>query len=149
MTLTDLIFPIATVVLAVACYACYKTNKPLREKARGEKRQAAEKAAREAREAHDKLLRDELRVKVYSDIEQALRDPDYTLTDHRYGSGSRGKYRWDALAKLAHLLKGHTDTAQEVRNLNERVYAQAKTIRDLKGQIKDIHAALQLGQPVE
>ncbi|WYV99869.1 DNA ligase [Pseudomonas phage vB_PpuP-Torve] len=149
MTLLDFLFPVATVALSVACYSCYRVNKPLRQKAREEREAKAKKEADDIRQALAKEKRDDLRKSIFSDIEQALNDPHYTLADHRYGSSSRGGPRWKALHKLAVFLKAHDDVTTEVRNLNERVYSQGRTIRELQLQQKEILKALQMGQPVE
>lgn len=68
MSLFDLIFPVSTVALAVACYACYKTNKPLREKAREEREALAKKAADEVK----RLAREAYEADVAKAVNQAL-----------------------------------------------------------------------------
>jgi hypothetical protein len=142
MSVWSLFFPVATVILAALCYACYKTNKPLRDKAKAEAKEKELKELKEAQEAFAKLQRDELRMKIYSDIEQALATPDRDLLDLRYGSGSRGKYRWAAFAELALFMKDHRSHKSESLDVQSRLDAQAKTIRDLKGQINEIHRLL-------
>jgi hypothetical protein len=142
MSVWSLFFPIATVILSALCFVCYKTNKPLRDKAKAEAKEKELKELKEAQEAFAKLQRDELRMKIYSDIEQALATPDRDLLDLRYGSGSRGKYRWAAFAELALFMKDHRSHKSESLDVQSRLDAQAKTIRDLKGQINEIHRLL-------
>jgi hypothetical protein len=142
MSFFQFLFPIATVILSALCFVCYKTNKPLRDKAKAEAKEKELKELKEAQEAFAKLQRDELRVKIYSDIEQALATPDRDLLDLRYGSGSRGKYRWAAFAELALFMKEQRRLGEFNGSLQFRLDAQAKTIRDLKGQINEIHRLL-------
>jgi hypothetical protein len=141
MSFFQFLFPIATVILSALCFVCYKTNKPLRAKAKAEAKEKELKALREAQEAFAKEARDDFREKVYSDIEQALATPDM-LIDMRWGAGSRGKYRWKALTELALFMKDHKSHRSESLDVQSRLDAQAKTIRDLKGQINEIHRLL-------
>jgi len=142
MSFFQFLFPIATVILSALCFVCYKTNKPLRDKAKAEAKEKELKALREAQEAFAKEARDDFREKVYSDIEQALATPDRDLLDLRYGSGSRGKYRWAAFAELALFMKEQRRLKEFNVDLQSRLDAQGKTIRDLKGQINEIHRLL-------
>ena len=142
MSFFQFLFPIATVILSALCYVCYKTNKPLRDKAKAEAKEKELKALREAQEAFAKEAREDFRKKVYSDIEQALATPDRDLLDMRHGSYTRGKYRWNAFAELALFMKDHRSHKSESLDVQHRLDAQAKTIRDLKGQINEIHRLL-------
>lgn len=142
-------FGLTSLALAGAVWHCYKANKPLRVKAREEAEAEAKKKAREEAEGREKDRRTNFRKELYSDLEQIIATPDM-LIDHRYGSPFRGTgYRWKHLAEFIMKVKQHTDLTQEVRNLNERVYAQGRTIRELQLQQKEILKALQMGQPVE
>lgn len=144
MSFFQFLFPIATVILSALCYVCYKTNKPLREKAKAEAKEKELKELKEAQEAFVKLQRDELRLKVFSDIELALNDP-HVLIEKRYlASGRGGNYRWKALAQLAHVMKDNQSVRAVIGDQEARLDAQAKTIRDLKGQIKEIHRLLEV-----
>jgi hypothetical protein len=142
MSVWSLFFPVVTVILSALCFVCYKTNKPLRDKAKAEAKEKELKELKEAQDAFAKEARDDFRKKVYSDIEQALATPDRDLLDLRYGSGSRGKYRWAAFAELALFMKDHRSHKSESLDVQSRLDAQAKTIRDLKGQINEIHRLL-------
>ncbi|WYW00373.1 DNA ligase [Pseudomonas phage vB_PpuP-Maksa] len=142
-------FGLTSLALAGAVWHCYKSNKPLRVKAREEAEAAAKKKAREIAEGREKDRRTNFRKELYSDLEQIIATPDM-LIDHRYGSEFRGTgYRWKHLAEFILKVKQNADLTQEVRNLNERVYAQGRTIRELQLQQKEILKALQMGQPVE
>ncbi|WYW00098.1 DNA ligase [Pseudomonas phage vB_PpuP-Roomu-1] len=142
-------FGLTTLALTGAVWHCYKANKPLRVKAREEAEAAAKKKAREEAEGREKDRRTNFRKELYSDLEQIIATPDM-LIDHRYGSPFRGTgYRWKHLAEFIMKVKQNADLTQEVRNLNERVYAQGRTIRELQLQQKEILKALQMGQPVE
>lgn len=144
MSVWSLFFPIATVILSALCYVCYKTNKPLREKAKAEAKAKEMQALKEAQEAFAKEAREELRKKIWSDIEQALATP-HILVDNRYGASGRGTdYRWKALAQLALFMKDHQSLKATVGDQAGRLDAQAKTIRDLKGQVKEIHRLLEV-----
>lgn len=144
MSVWSLFFPIATVILSALCYVCYKTNKPLREKAKAEAKEKEMKALKEAQEAFAKEAREELRKKIWSDIEQALTTP-HLLVDNRYGASGRGSaYRWKALAELAHVMKDNQSVRSVIGDQAARLDAQAKTIRDLKGQVKEIHRLLEV-----
>ncbi|AIX12974.1 DNA ligase [Pseudomonas phage Pf-10] len=142
-------FGLTTLALAGAVWHCYKSNKPLREKAREEAEAAAKQKAREIAEGREKDRRTNFRKELYSDLEQIIATPDM-LIDFRHGSPFRGTgYRWKHLAEFIMKVKQNADLTQEVRNLNERVYAQGRTIRELQLQQKEILKALQMGQPVE
>ncbi|MDD1013873.1 hypothetical protein [Pseudomonas rubra] len=148
MSLMQLFFPVATFALSVACFACWKTNKPLREKAKEEARAAAVKAAKEVAESREKDRRNNFRKELYSDIEQIIATPDMLL-DHRYGSPFRGtSYRWKHLAEFILRVKNLQDQNSAIASLEKRLFEQSKTIHELTQQNREIQKALQLGQPV-
>lgn len=149
MSLMQLFFPVATIALSVACFACWKTNKPLREKAKEEARAAADKAAKEVAEGREKDRRNNFRKELYSDLEQIIATPDM-LVDHRYGSLLRGTgYRWKHLAEFILRVKNLQDQGSAIASLEKRLFEQTKTIRELVQQNRDIQKALQMGNPVE
>lgn len=149
MTLLQLFFPIATIALSVACFACWKTNKPLREKAKEEARIVAEKAAKEAAEGLEKDRRNNFRKELYSDLEQIIATPDM-LVDHRYGSPLRGTgYRWKYLAEFILRVKNLQDQSETIAMLDRRIEKQSALLRDMQLNQRDIMKALQMGNPVE
>lgn len=143
MSVWSLFFPIATVILSALCYVCYKTNKPLREKAKAEAKEKELKALKEAHDAFEKQQREDFRKKVFSDIEQALRDPDYTLQEDRHNATfPRSKHRWKALAELGLFMKSQKRLAETNVNLEARLDIQTQKIRELKAQVQEIHRLL-------
>lgn len=149
MSVLQVLSPVMTIVLAVACFTCYRTSKPLREKARAEARAKEDQERKAAEAARTKLIRDNQRIEVFSDLEQVIACPSY-LTDNRYGAKERGReYRWKNLAEFILKVKGLQDQRQEVQDLEKRIYKQSQLIRELQIQQRDIVKALQLGQPVD
>ncbi|MFL1495627.1 hypothetical protein [Pseudomonas antarctica] len=149
MTLLQLFFPIATIALSVACFACWKTNKPLREKAKEEARIVSERAAKEVAEGREKDRRNNFRKELYSDLEQIIATPDM-LVDHRYGSPFRGTgYRWKHLAEFILRVKNMKDQHDTITYLDRKLLKQSEMIRDLQLNQRDIMKALQMGNPVE
>lgn len=142
-------FALTSIALAGAAYHCYKSNKPLRIKAREEAEAKAKQKARDEAEGREKDRRTNFRKELYSDLEQIIATPDM-LVDHRYGSVFRGTgYRWKNLAEFILAVKGNQRQAETIQNLQGRVSRQSEMIRDLQLQQKEILKALQLGQPVE
>lgn len=149
MSVWSLIFPIATVILSALCYVCYKTNKPLREKAKAEAKAKELEELKKVQEAFVKEQREDFRKKVFSDMEQVITTPDI-LIDYRYGSQIRGNgYRWKRLAEFIFKVEGLKDQSETISNLSARIQKQSELIRDLQKDQKDIMKALQMGHPVE
>lgn len=149
MSFFQFLFPIATVILSALCYVCYKTNKPLRERARKEAEAIALKELQDAKWEAEKAAREDLRKKVFSDLEQAIATPDILL-DQRYGSQTRGNgYRWKHLSELIFSIKQMKDQSETIRDLLVRTNKQSELIRVLQKGQKDIMKALQMGNPVE
>lgn len=149
MTLLQLFFPIVTAALSVACFACWKTNKPLREKTKEEARIVAEKAAKEVAEGREKDRRNNFRKELYSDLEQIIATPDM-LVDHRYGSPLRGTgYSWKYLAEFILRVKNLKDQSETIAMLDRRIEKQSALLRDMQLNQRDIMKALQMGNPVE
>ncbi|AFO12303.1 hypothetical protein PhiS1_14 [Pseudomonas phage Phi-S1] len=138
-----------TIMLTAAVWHCYRTNKPLRVKAREEAEAEAKKKAREVAEGRERDRRTNFRKELYSDLEQIIATPNM-LVDHRYGSEFRNTaYRWKHLAEFILAVKGNQNQAETIQNLQGRVSRQSEMIRDLQLQQREILKALQLGQPVE
>ena len=142
-------FALTSIALAGAAYHCYKSNKPLRIKAREEAEAKAKQKARDEAEGREKDRRTNFRKELYSDLEQIIETPDM-LVDHHYGSAFRGTgYRWKNLAEFILAVKGNQRQAETIQNLQGRVSRQSEMIQNLQLQQKGILKALQLGQPVE
>lgn len=150
MSVLQVLFPILTIVLAVACFACYRTSKPLREKAKAEAREKLEKERQAAKQARERLARDELRIDILTDIEAFINDP-YRPTrsrsqgDHMYSVEPRFKLFHEFVMKV----KGLQHQRDEVKELEGRISTQSRLIRELQMQQREIIKALQLGQPVD
>lgn len=144
MTLLELFFPIATVTLAVACYACYRTSKPLRKKAKME----AEAERERAYKAHQDLLKaaaeKELNDKILTVVSHAIQEPDFVLYDR-----TRQRPRFVAFHELVYKVRSLRDQTDKIRSLEDRLFKQSNLIRDLQLQQRDIQKALAMGQPVE
>lgn len=149
MTFASWFFPVATVALTVACYACYRSNKPLREeaakKAEAELQQARNEAARVQREAQQAQFSEDL----WGTLQYFLDRPD------RFQSGNHshrhGGFKYGVMLRFFETFNRsrHEDVESRLKSLEERCTAQARTIRDLKMQSANVHQALQMGQPVE
>lgn len=149
MTFLQLFFPITTIALSVACFACWKTNEPLRAKARDEAQRAAKEAAKEAAEGREKDRRNNFRKELFSDLEQIIATPDI-LIDHRYGSPFRGTgYRWKHLAEFIQRVEGMRGQSDAIAMLDRRIEKQSALLRDMQLNQRDIMKALQMGNPVE
>lgn len=144
MSLIELFFPIATVILAVGCYTCYRTGKPLREKAKEEAKEAAEKLARDEREGREKNRRANQKAEVFADLEAVLNDPEYHLRDNQYGSATRGRHRFQALYDLAKFMAEHRRLKEHNLDMQTRLDAQGKKLRELQGQMTELHRAMAL-----
>lgn len=139
----------AVIILIALLYCCYKNGKPLREKARVE----AEARAQQERIELARVQRDIAQAKAADDMWLAMQD----LLDRpdRYKSGSyshrHGGFKYGVMQRFFELLNrsSHETTEARFKSLEERVSAQAKTIRDLKMQSENVHQALQMGQPIE
>ncbi|NVZ18514.1 hypothetical protein HX794_02540 [Pseudomonas costantinii] len=145
----QLFFPIATIALSVACFACWKTNKPLRAKAKEEARIVAERAAKEVAEGREKDRRNNFRKELYSDLERIIATPDM-LVDRHYGSPLRGTgYRWKQLAEFILRVNRLKDQSETIAMLERRIEKQSALLRDMQLNQRDIMKALQMGSPVE
>lgn len=149
MSFAQFIFPVLTIIFAIACFACWKTNKPLREKAKEVLKETQRQERAEAKRAFEKLAADKLKQDVYGLLDAAISNPRYQLEDTRYGSLTRGKSRWTALSRLIDQVSLLIDQKECNAALKDRVEKQSKLIRDLQLQQRDIQKALGLGQPVE
>lgn len=149
MSFANWFFPVATVALAVACYACYKTNKPLRDEAR----RKAEAVAQQERNELARVQREAAQAQMTDDMWLALQD----LLDRpdRYRSGNHSQrhsgFKYGVMLRFFEMFQrsNHETTEARFKSLEERCTSQAKTIRDLKMQSANVHQALQLGQPIE
>lgn len=143
MSFVSFIFPITTIALAVACFACYRNSKPLREKAKEEAKEAAEKKAQEEAYGREKARRENQRKEFFSDLEQALATPERELGDNRYGSSTRGGARWKHLFALADMLRNHQRQSERVVNQTEQIAALRNQVRDLRNEVAEVHRKLE------
>lgn len=156
MTTILIVGTIIIALLSLALWHCYKTNKPLREKAKEEAEAKAREQARQTAHIENQMRRNNQREEIYSDIEQALTDP------HRYLSGSvihsMGQARWKYknLADLVQALATYKSFQADHEGHRNRIEKQSQLLREQRSQIKalqanieDIKQALQMGTPVE
>lgn len=140
MSLLDLLFPVATVVLGVGCFACYRSNKPLREKAAKEAQEAAEKKAREEAAGRERTRADNFRKEVLEDLEFLLRDPHRATGEYTTrNSGTRYPLLHNLVEQFRHWEQmGRTNRSQEkqIADLN-------KIVRELRAEIKEVHRKLE------
>lgn len=144
------------VCLVALLYCCYKTNKPLREKAREEaEAKAREEARREALIAESNRRACQ-REEVLEDLNMALSEPHRFLSGSVIGTLGRARWKYQTLADIAQALahfKGHHDelmTRRETQRQQAKMLGeQAAQIKALQANIEDIKQALQMGQPVE
>ena len=139
----------ALLVLCAALYCCHKTNKPLREEAR----RKAEAIAQQERNELVRIQREQAQAQAADDMWSSMQD----LLDRpdRYRSGSHsqrhGGFKYGVMQRFFEMFQRSSSETTEARfkSLEERVTAQARTIRDLKMQSENVHHALQMGQPIE
>lgn len=109
----------------------------------------AKKKAREEQEGREKNRREVQRKEIFAELNDALNDPDRYLRRvdlHAYHHSSR--YNYPALADLALFLQNHKRMKEHNIDLESRLDAQGKKLREVQMQMKEIHKALQLGQPI-
>lgn len=139
----------AVIILIALLYCCYKNGKPLREKARKE----AEAKAQQERNELVRIQQDAAYAQAADNMWSAMQD----LLDRpdRYRSGNHSHrhsgFKYGVMLRFLEMFQrsSHDTTEARFKSLEERVSAQAKTIRDLVMQNKNIHQALQMGQPIE
>lgn len=154
MTTILIVGTILIALLSLALWHCYKTNKPLREKAKEEADKRAAEAAKQVAYQLDVMRRNNQREEIYSDIEQALTDPHRFLTASF--TSPRHKWKYGNLAELANLLANFKSHMAQYNDQHARLDKQGQLIREQHSQIKalqanieDIKQALQMGTPVE
>jgi len=142
MSLLELFFPIATVVLAVGCYTCYRTGKPARELL-AEKRQAeAEKKEREERDGRERNRQNLFNKEFLEMFDAVLRDPQRYLTPslHSHRSGWKYPAIKDLIDQTRHWEQlGRTNRSQE-NQINDLI----KSHRELRAEVKEVHRAMAL-----
>lgn len=149
MNATAFFLSSAVVILIAMLYVCYKKGKPLREKARKE----AEAKAQQERNELARVQREAACAQATDDMWSAMQD----LLDRpdRYRSGGyshrHNGFKYGVMVRFFEMFQrsNHETIEARFKSLEERVTAQAKTIRDLTMQSKNIHQALQMGQPIE
>lgn len=145
----DLITVLCVIVaaLAAALYCCYKTNKPLRKKAKEEAAKALKAKQEEETLGREKHRRLNQRHEVFNDLEEALRDPHRLMPGHvKYGQGGP---RFKELGEFILKVNNLKCQADSIDRLHERLAKQAIMLRDNEKAMQEIQKALQLGQPIE
>ena len=154
MTLLDLFFLITTVVLGAGCFVCYKSNKPLRDKAKAEKQAAAEKLEAEAkrlqREAYEKDVEAAVELALKTLFSEA-RDYSYTFEVHE-----KQRIRQGCCSLRPRPVRFNQETREvfhkvlRVGALEERVdrieegnKARREDARKVRAQLDDIHRVIE------
>lgn len=139
----------AVIILSALLYCCYKSGKPLREKARRE----AEAKAQQERNELARVQRDIAQAQAADDMWLAMQDlvdrPDLYRSSHN--SQRHKGFKYGVMLRFFEMFQrsSHETTEARFKSLEDRVNDQARTIRDLRLQSKAVHEALQLGQPIE
>ena len=140
MSFASFIFPITTVVLAVACFACYRNSKPLREKAKEEAKEAAEKKVREVAYAREQERQQVFKREVVELLENLLQNPERYTSTTDY---TRRHEKFPAVRSLVDQFRHWEQIQRTNKRLEESLSAQGKTIRELRAEIKEVHNKLQ------
>lgn len=148
MSLLELFFPIATVVLAAGCYTCYKTDKParelLKEKQEAEAKKAAEEVIRLAREDSDALMLQAVAKALKVLFEEAR---NYSHREEENRRGYQGfqsptyKFPREIREGFQKVLRVST-LETKMDEVVGRVDAIAKQRRYIYAQVSDIHKVI-------
>lgn len=152
MSILQLFFPVATVVLAVSCYACYRTNKPLREKANAERQVEADKAAAEvkrlAKEARDAEVAEGVMLALRVLFQEA-REYNHTVEENRrhrgYNSGrdDRPTFNRETREVFHKVLRvGRLEERMDYQEEGNKI--RRKAINDLSGQVHEIRKVIDM-----
>jgi len=150
MSIASVFFPVATIALAVACFACYKTSKPLRDKAREDAQAELDKAAAEVK----RLAQEARDAEVAEAVTKALRvlfdeARDYS---HRYEEGRRSNrslYRSERspvfnreTREVFHKVLRVGALEVRVDNIEEGNKVRREDARKVRGQLEDIQRSI-------
>lgn len=140
MSLLELFFPIATVVLAVGCYTCYRTGKPARELLK-EKRQAeAEKKEREERDGRERNRQNLFNKEFLEMLDAVLRDPGRYCNTLSFGKSAL----YPQVASLVDQLRNWEQLARTNRSQEKQITDLIKSHRELRAEVKEVHRAMAL-----
>lgn len=151
MSLLELFFPIATVVLAAGCYTCYKTGKPAREllaeKQAAEAKKAAEDVIRLAREESDKEMMRHV-AKALKVLFSEARDYNHRTEENRRGA-YQGQYGRDPefpreIREGFHKVLRVSTLETQLIDTNSRVEAIAESRKDLINQVHEIRKVIDM-----
>lgn len=146
-------FALTSIALAGAAYHCYKSNKPLRIKAREEAEAEANRKARDEEAGRERSRRDNVRKEAVEDFEFILSGRAAEAVGREYQSydprGDRFQRRFPETYKLLSLFKHHEFRTEDVLRHKKQIATLQKQVTDLQLQQQEILKALQLGQPVE
>lgn len=143
---------LSTLALSVAVWHCWKSNKPLREKARKEAEAAAESKRREEAAGREKDRRNNLQKEVFEDLSVLMQDPDRVLRRdriHTHSNDPAHYYRFPVLWKFITKVNNLKDQSDRIASLEDRLFKQSNLIRDMQLQQREVQKVLQMGQPVE
>lgn len=149
MSLLELFFPIATVVLAVGCYTCYRTGKPAREllaeKRAAEAKKAAEEVIKLAREESDKEMMRHVSAALKVLFSEA-RDYSHREEENRrrgYNGFQSPSYHFpQEIREGFHKVLRVSTLETKMDEVVTRVDAIAKHRKDLINQVGEIHKVL-------
>ncbi|WGH28275.1 hypothetical protein 10P302A_gene0015 [Pseudomonas phage 10P302A] len=129
-------------------FRCTKESRKLLAEKREEE---AKKKAREEQEGREKNRREVQRREIFGELNEALNDPDRWLARGQIVSYHSGKsrYNYPAIAEVALFIQNHRRMKERNIDLESRLDAQGKKLRELQMQMRDIQKALQMGEPVD
>lgn len=139
MSTITFVLLVFVLLLALALYACYKTNQPLRKKAKAEAEAKMQAKLDEEARGREKGRRETQRKEMFSDLEAFLQNPDMWRGEGRHPM---------ALRELVHQLRSLKDNTEVINRLEKRLSSQERHLRANELLMWDIQKALQLGEPV-
>ncbi|MGV8919567.1 MAG: hypothetical protein ACOH2R_17500 [Pseudomonas sp.] len=150
MSIWSLFFPIATIALSVACWACYKTNKPLREKAAKEREELIKKEAAKV----EQLKADARQLEITKAVNEALGvlfreareyspviEEDYRTSHYRPRPDRGLKFNRET-REVFHKVLRVGALEQRMDNQEEGNKVRRKAINDLYQQVHEIHGVI-------
>lgn len=151
MSLLELFFPIATVVLAAGCFICYRTNKPLREKAKAEAKAEHDKVVAEAKrlaqEARDaevaQAVIKALKVLFDESRDYNVRTEEARRHQARLGYGERPPVFNRETREIFHKVIRVGALEERVGNIEEGNKFRREKHRELAVQVDSIKQAIQ------
>lgn len=152
MSLLELFFPIATVALSAACYVCYKSNKPLREKAKAEREVLDMKAAEETKRIAQGVREAEITESVVNALRvlfEEARGYNHTNEENRryngYNSGRDDRPVFNRETReVFHKVLRVGKLEERMDNQEEGNKVRRKAINDISGQVHEIRKVIDM-----